>query len=132
MKSILTATLLFGIISVSTLSLPALAASLWESYSHEINKSTLEDDAEDAYELLLALKLVEDYFPYYYFSSGEQYYPCSFYFDNDADLENNHENYDARKGMWDEKYAYVHVVEDENYLAIQSGCTAHIMIGTCC
>ena len=32
------------------------------------------------------------------------------HFDNDADLENNHENYDARKGMWDEKYAYVHVV----------------------
>jgi hypothetical protein len=64
-------------------------------------------------------KLIKDYFPYYYFSIGEPYYPCSFYFDNDSFVDNNKENYDARKGMWNESYVYIHTVEDDTYLTIQ-------------
>jgi parallel beta-helix repeat protein len=62
---------------------------------------------------------IEKYFPYYYFSAGEKYYPTSFYFDGDANVENNHENYDAQIGIWNKPYIYVHPVEDENYFTIQ-------------
>ena len=64
-------------------------------------------------------KLIKDYFPYWKFSQGEKYYPTSFYFDNDADVENNRENYEARKGDWIKPYVYAHTVEDENYFTIQ-------------
>jgi hypothetical protein len=65
------------------------------------------------------LKLIKKYFPYYYFSIGEAYYPCSFYFDGDLDVNNNHENYDN----WDEGYppyyVYIHTAEDNTYFTVQ-------------
>ncbi len=64
-------------------------------------------------------ELIKDYFPYWKFSQGEEYYPTGFYFDNDADVENNRENYDIKKGDWAEPYVYTHTVEDENYFTVQ-------------
>ncbi len=64
-------------------------------------------------------QLIKDYFPYYLFSSGEDYYPTSFYFDNDFDVENNDESYIARSGVWERPYVYVNDVEDDRYLSIQ-------------
>lgn len=62
---------------------------------------------------------IEKYFPYYYFSLDEEYYPTSFYFDNDANVKNNRENYDTQIGIWDKPYIYVHSIEDENFFTIQ-------------
>ena len=64
-------------------------------------------------------ELIEDYFPYWKFSQDEKYYPTSFYFDDDADVENNRENYEKKKGDWAKPYVYTHTVEDENYFTIQ-------------
>lgn len=62
---------------------------------------------------------IEKYFPYWKFSKGETYHPTSFYFDNDADVENNRENYEAQASDWVDPYVYAHTVEDENYFTIQ-------------
>ncbi len=64
-------------------------------------------------------ELIEDYFPYWKFSQGEEYHPTGFYFDNDADVENNRENYEIKKGDWAKPYVYAHTVEDNNYFTIQ-------------
>ncbi|MCK5123511.1 MAG: VWA domain-containing protein [Candidatus Pacebacteria bacterium] len=61
---------------------------------------------------------IEKYFPYYKFSSGEIYFPVSFYFDNDADVENNRENYESFSYLH-RPYVYTHTVEDDNYFTIQ-------------
>ncbi len=67
---------------------------------------------------------IEQYFPYWRFSKNEKWYPCSFYFDNDANVMNNNENYDkpefsdAQTGR-PPYYVYVHIVVDANYLTIQ-------------
>jgi hypothetical protein len=95
----------------------------WGHRIVEVRKNLLRNEIGYAQELVTppvpVEKLIDDYFPYYYFSSGEQYYPCSFYFDNDSFVDNNQENYDARKGMWNKSYVYVHTVEDDTYFTIQ-------------
>jgi len=64
---------------------------------------------------------MEKYFPYWKFSKNEQWYPTTFYFDNNTDVSDNKKNYeDARaKGENPPYYVYIHVVEDANYLTIQ-------------
>jgi uncharacterized membrane protein len=64
---------------------------------------------------------VERHFPLLWLSRDELYQPCSFYFDNDNNIDNNPQNYDARR---EEKnlpplYAYVHTAEDEARFGIQ-------------
>ncbi len=51
------------------------------------------------------VRLIYDYFPVLMFSRGERWYPTSFYFDGDADLMNNYENYYEGAPY----YVYVHV-----------------------
>lgn len=51
------------------------------------------------------VRLIYDYFPVLMFSRGERWYPTSFYFDGDADLMNNYENYHEGAPY----YVYVHV-----------------------
>ncbi len=60
-----------------------------------------------------------DYFPYYYFSATENYYPVSFYFDGDADVTNNQESYDGRRGLINTPYSYAHPVQDDNHFTLQ-------------
>lgn len=64
---------------------------------------------------------IEEYFPLWRFSKDEQYYPCSFYFDNDCNLTNNRDNYDsaARNGIRPPYCAYIHTVFDADYVTIQ-------------
>ena len=87
--------------------------------------SDLAFDYSGKFEVVLGIleqkqkELIEDYFPYWKFSQDEKYYPTSFYFDNDADVENNRENYEAQKENWAKPYVYAHTVEDENYFTIQ-------------
>jgi len=67
------------------------------------------------------LPAMTDFFPYWKFSSGEKWFPCSFYFDNDADVTNNKDNYE--KAVLETGrppyFVYIHVVEDTRYLTIQ-------------
>ncbi len=51
------------------------------------------------------VRLIYDYFPVLMFSRGEGWYPTSFYFDGDAELTNNYENYHEGAPY----YVYVHV-----------------------
>ena len=51
------------------------------------------------------VRLIYDYFPVLMFSRGERWYPTSFYFDGDAELTNNYENYHEGAPY----YVYVHV-----------------------
>lgn len=62
-----------------------------------------------------------DFFPYWKFSGGETWYPCSFYFDNDADVTNNKDNYTKAELETGRPpyFVYIHVVEDAKYLTIQ-------------
>ena len=69
------------------------------------------------FEMEQYFQLITEFMPYWKFSQGEQYYPVSFYFDNDIDVENNVHNY--VKGSWESACVYVHIVEDENYYTIQ-------------
>jgi hypothetical protein len=64
-------------------------------------------------------QIIEDYFPHYYLSGGERYKPASFYFDNNADVSNNQENYDSRVGAWDSPYVYVNLVDNGAHFTIQ-------------
>lgn len=61
------------------------------------------------------LDLIRTYFPYYWFSWGERYYPYSFYGDLDDDVTNNLENYEADLPH----YIYIHEAEDAEYFTIQ-------------
>lgn len=58
-----------------------------------------------------------EFMPYWKFSQGEQYYPVSFYFDNDIDVENN--LYDYNIGSWEDACVYIHIEESDNYYTIQ-------------
>ncbi len=51
------------------------------------------------------VRLIYDHFPVLVFSRGERWYPTSFFFDGDAELRNNYENY--REGA--PYYVYVHL-----------------------
>jgi len=64
------------------------------------------------------LQQIQEYFPYWKFSKDEQYFPASFYFDNDADVNNNTINYNNKVGEWNTKYAYIHTATDQNYVTI--------------
>jgi len=62
--------------------------------------------------------VVEKYFPVFKFSDDEEYYPVSFYFDGDNDIDNNVKNYNDRVGAWNQPYAYINTVQDGNYFSI--------------
>jgi len=64
------------------------------------------------------LQQIQKHFPYWRFSKDEQYFPTSFYFDNDADANNNTINYYNKVGEWNTKYAYIHIATDQNYVTI--------------
>jgi hypothetical protein len=70
--------------------------------------------------LMSYVGLIEEYFPVWRFSKDEKWFPTSFYFDGDANVENNRENYQKKVGRYNDKYAYVHVVDkDPSILEIQ-------------
>jgi parallel beta-helix repeat protein len=74
--------------------------------------------------ILTYLPQMEEYFPYFKFSKNEQWYPCHFYFDNNADVSDNKDNYrkpefsDPKTGR-PPYYVFIHVEEDAKYLTIQ-------------
>jgi hypothetical protein len=74
--------------------------------------------------IIAYLPEIEEYFPYFKFSKNEQWYPCHFYFDNNADLSDNKDNYgkpefsDSETGK-PPYYAFIHIREDAKYLTIQ-------------
>jgi len=68
--------------------------------------------------LVSYMPIMETYFPYWKFSKNEQWYPTSFYFDNNTNVADNKDNY-ARAGERPPYYVYIHVVGDEDYLTIQ-------------
>jgi hypothetical protein len=64
---------------------------------------------------------VDEYFPYWRFSKDEQYYPCSFYFDNDPNVTDNKEEYDhaVLDNSRPPYTVYVHIVFDADYITLQ-------------
>jgi len=75
-------------------------------------------------EIRIRLELIKQFFPYYRFSgpnpitgAEEDYYPCSFYFD-DGNIANNKESYDENSA-YPTYFTYIHEVQDETYLTIQ-------------
>ena len=67
---------------------------------------------------------MEKYFPYWKFSKNEQWYPCSFYFDNNVNVGDNKDKYGKAEFNDPETgrppyYVYIHVVMDADYLTVQ-------------
>jgi len=91
------------------------------SVADEISQTTIITISDDG-QLVAVFKpkdphlgLIYTYFPYYIYSFGEKWYPCSFYGDLDDDVTNNSRNYE----QYFPYYIYIHEVEDEHYLTIQ-------------
>ena len=73
---------------------------------------------------LAYLPEMEKYFPYWKFSAYEQWYPCSFYLDNNPDVTDNKDNYGKPEFNDQETgkppyFVYIHAEEDARYLTIQ-------------
>lgn len=67
--------------------------------------------------------LIKQYFPVYNFSAGEQWYPCSFYFDENGetwpfDLYNKN-SYDTYSPWPPSPYAYTHIIQNSTHITLQ-------------
>jgi len=62
---------------------------------------------------------VSRYFPIFYFTKDEKYFPVSFYFDGDADIGNNEEHYKTYDRSNPNKHAYLTTYYEEGVFSIE-------------
>ena len=103
----------------STLTISTESTVIPDTYTLTITGSSGEITHSTSVTLIVLeyLELIEEYFPYWNFSSGEKWYPRSFYFDGDVDVENNSENYEG--GILYTPFVYINIIVEPENLAIQ-------------
>lgn len=74
--------------------------------------------ATATFAVLASIQRAKQFFPILSFSSGEKWLPTSFFFDGDANLLNNNDNYMAASST-PEHYVYIHEVSDATHVGIQ-------------
>jgi hypothetical protein len=62
---------------------------------------------------------VSRYFPIFYFTKDEKYFPVSFYFDGDADIGNNEEHYKTYDRSNPNKHAYLTTYYEEGVFSVE-------------
>jgi len=93
----------------------------YEFYSVATDKAGNRENAEPKLlvpEARCGVLDVLRWFPIFIFSSDEKYFPCSFYFGYDTNVDTNPSNYDGGIGLWYRPYCYVHPIENGEYFAL--------------